>query len=108
MAHVTKDKDGNKLWCGRTWVLHKTCVWMSCFNPHDCGRTNSQGKWEPHPHCATNWNSGCPDSGRFVGCCNSPDFSPNSKARWARRCRSCGRRVPVEVAEELMRKAEAI
>ena len=43
------------------WALDELCPCRPCFNMHDCGYTNSQGKWVLHMHCATSWNKGCPD-----------------------------------------------
>jgi hypothetical protein len=40
--------------------IDTSCPCKPCFHVHDCGRTNSQGKWDSHFACATNWNSGCP------------------------------------------------
>ena len=36
------------------------CPCMPCYNAHDCGYTNSQGKWVQGMECATRWNDGCP------------------------------------------------
>lgn len=45
-----------------TVAVHPDCPCRPCWHPHDCGKINSQGKWEMHMACATNWNSGCPDN----------------------------------------------
>ena len=37
------------------------CPCRPCWNAHDCGYTNSQGKWITRMECATRWNNGCPD-----------------------------------------------
>lgn len=43
-----------------TEALDNFCPCRPCWNAHDCGRLNSQGKWEMRMYCATNWNRGCP------------------------------------------------
>lgn len=43
-----------------TEALDSLCPCRPCWNAHDCGHINSQGKWVILMHCATNWNSGCP------------------------------------------------
>ena len=37
------------------------CPCRPCYNAHDCGYTNSQGKQVINMECATRWNCGCPD-----------------------------------------------
>jgi len=44
-----------------TWAYDSLCPCRSCFNAHDCGYWNSQGKWVVDMHCVTNRNSGCPN-----------------------------------------------
>ncbi len=43
-----------------TQAMDANCPCRSCWNPHDCGYINSQGKWYVHMECATRWNGGCP------------------------------------------------
>lgn len=101
MPYVTRDRDGDSLWCGKTWVVDsKLCPWRTCFNPHDCGYTNSQGRWVRDGRCLTNYHRGCPQDERFVACCDEPEFSTRGRAT-KRTCRNCGRQVPVKVVEWL-------
>ena len=66
------------------WALDQFCPCRPCWNMHDCGHLNSQGKWQSFWHCATNWNSGCPDDNEPV------HLFPEGK----RKCVRCGAPKP--------------
>jgi len=106
MATVTKDRLKKPLWCGETRVAHKDCVWLSCFNPHDCGYTNSRGRWTRDGRCLTRDRKGCPDEERVLPCCDDPLFT-KFKAACFKRCLNCGMVVPVEIVRKMKAKFES-
>ena len=106
MIHVTKDRQGKRLHCAPVTVVDRECVWLRCFNPHDCGFTDSRGRWARHGYCLTNWNRGCPESYHYRACCENPAFNWNRKAGRTKHCQSCGLAVPVNVARELSKQSE--
>jgi hypothetical protein len=73
-----------------TLAVYKDCPCRPCYNAHDCGRLNSQGKWVPLMHCVTNWNRGCPD----------PDIEPEHiYVPRGRVCKRCGIKKPTQAQE---------
>lgn len=104
MSKVAVDREGKKIWCGSTDVLHPDCIHRSCFQPHDCGYLHPvyvMGRWVRsrkvhHSVCVTRHKDGCPREFRILMCCAEPSFSLKGHPM-SRRCRACGRRVPVRV-----------
>ena len=106
MPRITKDRHGEAL-RGKTWVVGRDCVWLSCFRVHDCGHTNSQGKWVSNYYCVTNYNRGCPRTERVLGCCDNPVFVWNEgKTPSTKLCKTCRRRVPTHIARQLQEQIE--
>ena len=72
------------------------CPCRPCRNFHDCGRMNSQGKWERNMECATRWNNGCGDK-------PEPEHVVTSSR--ARKCKRCGAAITQEQALSAKRLA---
>lgn len=45
-----------------TDACEEACPCRSCFVPHDCGFTNSQGRHIENMECVTRYNHGCPNT----------------------------------------------
>lgn len=100
---ITRDRYGNKLHCGPTFVFDSLCVWRKCFVPHDWGYRASNSEWIADGRCNTSARSGCPVGGvEFVTCCDKPEFAVIKKGQQKKRCKSCGLLVPVEVVRWLI------
>jgi hypothetical protein len=57
------------------------CPCKPCYHAHDCGYTNSQGKWVMRMSCATRWNYGCPEDTR-----DAPEHVYSLRGRVCKRC----------------------
>jgi hypothetical protein len=110
MIEVSKDRYGERLWCGPTKVVGNDCIYRGCFNEHDCGRTNSQGAWVRDSWCATNYNKGCPDKDsedyQVVACCDEPKFHPIKRGQYHKVCLNCRARLPVEIVRIILQDRE--
>ena len=67
-----------------TQALDSLCPCRPCWNPHDCGYIDSQGKWHIRMECATRWNHGCPSV-------RDPSHLLPPRVRI---CKRCGARKP--------------
>lgn len=80
-----------------TYAVDKSCPCRPCFNAHDCGYINSQGKWISNMHCATNYNSGCPFE--FSNYLRPTHIiisdAKYRKANQTRKCRRCGIKIMI-------------
>ena len=63
-----------------TYAVDNVCPCRSCYNAHDCGYINSQGKQIVDMQCATNHNSSCPQ----------PKPEPKHQLNRQKRCVKCG------------------
>lgn len=71
------------------YATDEVCPCRPCFNCHDCrppDRRYTNQLYSPVFHCATNWNSGCPD----------PKPEPVHDLNRVGHCRRCGAYVPRE------------
>lgn len=98
---ISKDRFGQVLYCGPTDVSDPLCIWRSCFSAHDCGYTNSRGKWVRDGQCLRRYHHGCPDNETWRSCCDNPEFAPIRRTHRHKPCRNCGLRVPVEVIRSI-------
>ncbi len=61
-------------------ACERECPCRPCFRIHDCGYTNSQGKWIKQIECVTRYNNGCPQP------TPEPTHSYSVRGRLCRRC----------------------
>lgn len=65
------------------------CPCRPCYNAHDCGWRDNQGKWTQRMECATRESSGCP----------SPQPEPAHDLNRVRNCRRCKQHIEKEINE---------
>lgn len=106
MLKITKDRNGELLWCGPTQVIDSTCIYLQCFNAHDCGYY-SNDKWVRRGYCLTNWKNGCPAKRIVRPCCKTPLFNWNTKAKHSKRCCNCGAKSSISLARQFENDMES-
>ena len=65
------------------YAVDSECPCLPCYNPHDCTPPNpaySKKVYSDTFHCATNWNTGCPQ----------PKPEPIHNLNRQKRCKKCG------------------
>ena len=93
---LTEDKKsykGHEMEAGKGGL---DCPCLPCFNVHDCGYYNSQGKRVEHWDCATRYNNGCPrELGRPRHVFKHTKRFQNRKAGDVFKCIRCGQKVVI-------------